>query len=301
MLDRSWADADRIHVFLQRAHSQGEDRLQPDGRLLGEYGTSATNVIAETIWLSPEVATDPQPFGGGDGVDGYAPLAIVVGNVINWVHGNHLGVPIVTTDSAGTAVSPAGFTRVGFPGQTRTLADLYYNRYRDYDPSLGRYIQADPIGLDGGDNLYAYAGGNPINRIDPLGLRSATVADVGGFAFEWWLKRQARPARATPWGRAIGVGEAVGATAAVAKFCYDHANGDDPDKDGPCEIQKREDELECNQWHITGGGAGLTRQQGYAACMRTVMVRYGECRSRGMNPGRITTPLFFAYWSSWWP
>jgi hypothetical protein len=93
-------------------------------------------------------------------------------------------------------------------------------------------------------------------------------------------------------GRAWGAGEAIGAVAAVAKYCYDHRNGDEPDEDGPCEMKKREDELDCNQWNITGGKEGLTRKQGDVACMRTAMVRYSECRSRGMNPDRITTPLF---------
>jgi RHS repeat-associated protein len=149
----------------------------PDGRMIGEYGTSATDVIAETIWLSPEVAAnDNQPLGGDDGAGGYAPLAVVTGSgastALYWVHGNHLGVPIVTTDASGAAASPTGFTMVGFPGQTRTLADLYYNRYRDYDPSTGRYIQADPIGLAGGSNPYAYVGGNPVNAVDPMGLET---------------------------------------------------------------------------------------------------------------------------------
>ena len=43
--------------------------------------------------------------------------------------------------------------------------------HRFYDPETGRYISADPIGLQGGLNLYAYAGGNPANFIDPLGLK----------------------------------------------------------------------------------------------------------------------------------
>jgi RHS repeat-associated protein len=151
-----------------------------DGRVLGEYGTSAADVKAEFIWLSPEVANDNAPFGGDDGVGGYAPLAVAVadgagGTRLNWVHGNHLGVPQATTDATG-AIQPNGgdYQLPGFPGQSRTFADLYYNRHRDYDPSAGRYIQADPIGLDGGDNPYLYAEGNPVTGIDPWGLQRGT-------------------------------------------------------------------------------------------------------------------------------
>ena len=65
---------------------------------------------------------------------------------------------------------------VRFPGSTTTgETGYYYNYYRDYDPSLGRYIQSDPIGLRGGVNTYGYVYQNPLRYSDPSG-ESATLA-----------------------------------------------------------------------------------------------------------------------------
>ncbi|TPQ30102.1 type IV secretion protein Rhs, partial [Burkholderia ubonensis] len=46
---------------------------------------------------------------------------------------------------------------------------LHYNRYRYYDPHSGRFVSKDPIGLQGGPNIYQYVP-NPITWADPLGL-----------------------------------------------------------------------------------------------------------------------------------
>ncbi len=60
-----------------------------------------------------------------------------------------------------------------YPGQYYDAAtDLHYNWHRYYNPETGRYITADPIGLEGGINLFTYASNGPVNSIDPNGLET---------------------------------------------------------------------------------------------------------------------------------
>jgi RHS repeat-associated protein len=55
---------------------------------------------------------------------------------------------------------------------------LYYYRARMYSPNLGRFMQPDPIGYAAGTNLYLYVGDNPVNRVDPTGLRPPTDGEI---------------------------------------------------------------------------------------------------------------------------
>ena len=66
-----------------------------------------------------------------------------------------------------------------FPGHYFDAATgLHYNRFRYYDPLLGRYIQSDPAGLGGGANVYAYPS-NPLVHVDVRGQTLGTGAACG--------------------------------------------------------------------------------------------------------------------------
>jgi len=102
-----------------------------------------------------------------------------------YYHVDHLGTPQVLTNQAQSVVWSGDYDVFGevtlttgvvennlrFPGQYYDAeSGLHYNYYRDYDPSLGRYVESDPIGLGGGVNTYAYVVNNPVLYYDYFGL-----------------------------------------------------------------------------------------------------------------------------------
>jgi len=104
---------------------------------------------------------------------------------IYFLHDDHLGTPQAATDSTQAVVWNAtyqafGYTSTGagtivqdlrLPGQEFEIEPGWnHNGFRNYAPGLGRYLQSDPIGLNGGLNTYSYTLNDPINRTDSSGL-----------------------------------------------------------------------------------------------------------------------------------
>jgi len=70
-----------------------------------------------------------------------------------------------------------------FTGREYDADDIYYYRARYYQPSLGRFISEDPLGLASDRiNFYGYAGDDPVSRVDPLGLKDFRDQCVGRYA-----------------------------------------------------------------------------------------------------------------------
>ena len=65
-----------------------------------------------------------------------------------------------------------------YTGREADGLGLYYYRARYYNPSTGRFISEDPMGLRGGINEYAYVGNSPLNFIDPFGLDRRTSSNA---------------------------------------------------------------------------------------------------------------------------
>ena len=96
---------------------------------------------------------------------------------------SHITRPVFATNATGVEVWSATYRPFGevvtstgalpssrFPGQWfQSESGLHQNWMRDYDPTTGRYLQADPLGLIDGASVYGYAGQSPMMNMRPLG------------------------------------------------------------------------------------------------------------------------------------
>ena len=113
----------------------------------------------------------------------------------------------------------------------------HYNYYRDYDPSIGRYAESDPIGLRGGLNSYSYVKSRPLTWRDDNGLESIPMSSPASAAAPGWL------------GDALGIGGRIcTAPLALLIFAATASNNGDACSDDPsgkrqeCKAKACEDE-----------------------------------------------------------
>lgn len=149
------------------------------GHLLGVYNATTGQPVEELAYL------------------GDRPVATVRSGQVYPVETDHLMAPLRVLDASNNVVwswedrepfgasaptSPSGFVfDLRFPGQWADDATgLVSNGHRDYDPTLGRYLETDPLGLMADMNVYAYVSADPLRFWDILGLQKAIWLRNGG-------------------------------------------------------------------------------------------------------------------------
>jgi RHS repeat-associated protein len=144
-----------------------------DGRRIAEYNETTGALIREYVWM------------------GWNPVAVIEGGTVYYIRADHIGRPVFATNGNGAKVWTATYLPFGgvhtstgipidarFPGQWfQSESGLHQNWMRDYDPTTGRYLQADPLGLIDGASVYGYVKQNPGRLIDPRGEESSVIWD----------------------------------------------------------------------------------------------------------------------------
>jgi RHS repeat-associated protein len=163
-------------------------------RSFGDYWTAFGYDGADVLWEYSAYDSSTIWYGNGPGIDnklwmhqfqGSSPITVYFltdhqGSTRALISdtGGIVSGSLMDYDSFGNSSGTVG-TRYRYTGREWDAdAQLYYYRARYYDPAARRFISEDPIGLEGGINLYAYVENNPVNFTDPMGLQGIEEAII---------------------------------------------------------------------------------------------------------------------------
>lgn len=199
----------------------GRRSAREDGDGVTMFGYDLTDVVedvapaAERAYLRG--TTPDELFAAG----GVTPVVDGLGSIVRVLDADGRVRDVLGYEPFGRTVSTAvSAMRYGFAGRERDGDDLYYHRARYYHTGLGRFISEDPLGLGAGVNPYVYAFNDPVNVVDPTGLRTYVLHGIwpDRSAFDDFAAalRSADPhTRALPWSGSL-FGGVIPSSEAVA-------------------------------------------------------------------------------------
>jgi RHS repeat-associated protein len=185
-----WNARNELTRVLKNSVEQARFAYDPLGRrvekVTGGVTTSYT-YDGEDVLRELRAATTVRYIHGPD-ID--EPLAVDDDGTLSYFHVDGLGSIVRRTNAAGTVTLVREYDSWGnldlgtsepsyaFTGREwDPEVALYHYRARYYDPTSGRLISEDPLGLSAGPGLYAYVDGNPVGLIDPFGLAAGAIGD----------------------------------------------------------------------------------------------------------------------------
>ena len=152
--------------------------LYSGSSLVAEY---ANGVLLRRYVPGPNVDETPIWYEGAGVADRRWLLADIQGSVVAAVRDATGAIDTYTYDEYGAPNANNPLGRFQYTGQIWIPElGLYHYKARAYSPTLGRFLQTDPIGYGAGLNWYAYVRNNPINRRDPSGMTDlpTTVGEI---------------------------------------------------------------------------------------------------------------------------